>query len=202
MSRKQAVVVANAFTPPHEGYRSVNLKLDYADLGVVGAYLPTHKSVGVIEAIFASLQTDSRERANTLIAPYGSGKSSLLLFLCMLLEAREESREQLLEVNDKIRRLAPNAAQAIAQHLADAQGYLVVMLTGDEGPLEAAFCTGLQHALEQRGLKKTWEQLLPARKKRTKAANKVEDSLSAVSPVRYYECSSVRCSIGLVPLAG
>lgn len=95
------------FTPPQEGYRSVNLKLDYENLQVVESYLPTHKSLGVLESIFASFQEGSRQRASTLIAPYGSGKSSLLLFLCVLLEGREQSRSALKAVQDRIRTLSP-----------------------------------------------------------------------------------------------
>src|SRR5215813_841373 len=172
------------FTPPQEGYRSVNLKLDYENLRVVESYLPTHKSVGVLDAIFASFQDGSRQRASTLIAPYGSGKSSLLLFLCVLLEGREQSRSALGVIQNRIRTLSPSLAQTIDRHLADGQGYLVVPLSGDEGPLDVTFKAGLQLALEQHDLGNEWDTLFSSKNEKSRRTATREDSLSAVDLYR------------------
>ncbi|MBI3303449.1 MAG: hypothetical protein HYZ72_15405 [Deltaproteobacteria bacterium] len=185
MRLSQAVAFEAYFTPPQEGYRSVNLKLDYDDLGIVGSYLPTHKSLSVLEAIFASLREEIRERASTIIAPYGSGKSSLLLFLCVLLEAREQSIPALQVVQDHIRRLSPGMAKAIQDYLTDPRGYIVVVLSGDEGPLESAFCSGLRQALERRGFGDLWEKLLSAQEESAELSTYPEKPLSAVALYRH-----------------
>jgi hypothetical protein len=45
--------------------------------------------------------------------------------------------------------------------LADSQGYIIVVLSGDEGPLEAAFSRELKQSLERRGLADVWEGVSP-----------------------------------------
>ena len=99
------------FAPPKDGYRSVNLKLDYGNPEIVGEYLPTHKSSGVLENILASADPDGRHRANSIIAPYGSGKSSLLLLLSALLENHEPMRRVLAKVQSQFSSLAPSLAK-------------------------------------------------------------------------------------------
>lgn len=164
------------FRPPKEGYRSINIKLDYGDPQIVGSYLPTQKSLGVLEAIFESFNEESRQRASVIIAPYGSGKSSLLLFLCALLEVHRRGKSSLGEVQVNRGGLTTGVARAIKHHLSGSRGYLPVVLLGDEGSLESAFCAGLKESLEQHGLSKGWKKIVSILENRKSKAN------SSISP--------------------
>lgn len=115
MAESNRVSLRSYFAPPKAGYRSVNLKLDLGNPDIIREYLPTQKSSGVLEAIFASLDPQSRERASSIIAPYGSGKSSLLLLLSALLENHRSKRKVLSKVEREFAALAPNLARSISK---------------------------------------------------------------------------------------
>ena len=147
------------FAPPKDGYRSVNLKLDYGNPEIVGEYLLTHKSSGVLESIVTSTEAHSRDRAKSIIAPYGSGKSSLLLVLSALLENRASMRTVLAKVQKQISALAPTLTKSVRKLRKEKNGYIVVILSGDEGSLELAFRLALKDAFERRGLSKLWAKI-------------------------------------------
>jgi hypothetical protein len=147
------------FAPPKDGYRSVNLKLDYGNPEIVSEYLLTHKSADVLEKIIASTENESRDRANSIIAPYGSGKSSLLLVLSALLENRKPMQKVLAKVQNHFSLLTPTLAKNVGRLRKEKNEYIVVILSGDEGSLELAFRLGLKEAFERRGLNKLWKKI-------------------------------------------
>jgi len=157
--------VKAAFSPlsdyyrPHPGtYRSANLFLDFGDLRILRSYLPTRKSVTVLDAIFEGLQEGHADRALSLIAPYGSGKSSLLVVLGTLLANEARTQPAIRDVLTRVNQLSPSTAATIRKGLRGG-GYVVVLLSGYDGSLESAFVSGLRAALQRQGLGRIWQEL-------------------------------------------
>src|SRR5947209_4284705 len=69
--------------------RSVNVERD-ADSETVAGYLPTARALDVIERVAAGMIDASAGRAISITGPYGSGKSSLALFLDALFSGEGE----------------------------------------------------------------------------------------------------------------
>jgi ABC-type protease/lipase transport system fused ATPase/permease subunit len=62
--------------------RSANLEL--SGLGDLEAYVPTGRTLDVVERLTRAMAGSARTRAWSITGPYGSGKSSLALFLAAL----------------------------------------------------------------------------------------------------------------------
>lgn len=146
------------FLPPARGYRSANLLLDYDDPEVIRAYLPTRKSLAILDAIFEGLEEGQRDRAISLVAPYGSGKTSLLLFLSALLRKGGETQAAVREVLRRIEALAPTTAAAIRTHLRGHKGYLPVLLSGEAHDLASVFSRSLLETLDRCQLGELWHK--------------------------------------------
>ncbi len=119
---------------------------------IVASYLPTQKSLGVLENLFLTFDETNRDRATAIIAPYGSGKSSLLLLLLALLAGDESIRQAVIDVQKRIRPLSPTLAETVQSLITSPKGYIVVVLSGDEGPLEERFAVELNAAFKRAGL--------------------------------------------------
>ena len=52
--------------------RSINVERDRGSSSIVEAYLPTARSVGLLEDVAAALSAKDQPRAWSLIGPYGS----------------------------------------------------------------------------------------------------------------------------------
>src|SRR5690348_12960401 len=73
--------------------RSANVERDLGSDAISG-YLPTARTLDVVDRIARSLLSASSGRAISITGPYGSGKSSLALFLDGLLAPKgERSRD-------------------------------------------------------------------------------------------------------------
>ena len=59
---------------------SVNLQFDLNDISKIEQYIPTKDGCELLNVYFNNVLT-SKNRATTLIGPYGKGKSHLLLVL-------------------------------------------------------------------------------------------------------------------------
>jgi hypothetical protein len=67
-------------------YRSVSIVADYEDPGALADYIVSPLSRAVLRRISKGLQPGSRNRAWSLVGPYGSGKSAFALFHSRLLK--------------------------------------------------------------------------------------------------------------------
>jgi len=71
---------------PKEAYsRSTNIELDSRDSSGLADYRFTAKSLGLLEEVLDGANGSRRDRAWSIIGPYGSGKSTFSLFLIQLL---------------------------------------------------------------------------------------------------------------------
>ena len=63
---------------------SVNLQFDLNNINKIKNYIPTKDGCEVLKTYISSI-VNGKNRATTLIGPYGKGKSHLLLILLMLI---------------------------------------------------------------------------------------------------------------------
>lgn len=158
MSAK-SVRLSDYFRPPRGTYRSANLLLDFGQPQVLQSYLPTRKSSAVLQTIFEGFDAGGLDRALSLIAPYGSGKSSLLLVLAALLAKPPAAQAALRGVLDRLGRLVPQTAAAIRRQVGGRRRCLVVLLSGYEGALPTMFAAGLEAACHRQQVPDLWRRL-------------------------------------------
>jgi hypothetical protein len=159
MANPDQTSLAEYFSLPAQPYRSASLELDYGDPSVVGRYIPTAKSVAALDIICAALEDTSRDRAISLIAPYGSGKTSMLLFLSSLLERHYKTKTLLSRLVGRVKRISPSTSRQVKKLLAKTKGYVVVPLSGYQGDLPGLLLRGLRDALARRKLLTVWTGL-------------------------------------------
>ena len=119
--------------------RSINVERDRGSSSIVEAYLPTARSVGLLEDVAAALSTRDQPRAWSLIGPYGSGKSSFALFLHELLGPPSSARKAAGKVLATER---PDLARRFSRQ----GGWCRVVLTGSEEPLATRLLAALDAA--------------------------------------------------------
>src|SRR5438128_1528744 len=116
--------------------RSANVERDSAR-DVVGDYVPTARALDVVRRVAAGVANPANGRAISITGPYGSGKSSLALFLRALLSpasdpARAGAGRVLAEAD-------PDAAAALADaHLAvgtDRRGFVPAVVAAQREPI-------------------------------------------------------------------
>lgn len=145
--------------------RSINVERDRGSLAIVDAYLPTPRSIDLLDNVAAALGSKDQPRAWSLVGPYGSGKSSFALFLHELLGPAGPTRKA--------------AARALAGERPDlARRFLRqpkwcrVVLTGSEEPLGSRLLAAMDDAATtfwegKRGRKPSvLEEIRRARKRR------------------------------------
>jgi hypothetical protein len=159
MARTNSFCLDHYFTPPQQPYRAASLELDYSDPEVIASYIPTAKSIHALGLICNALEETSRDRAIGLIAPYGSGKTSLLLFLSALLENSTKTKVIRPDLLRRIERIAPPTARQVKRILADQKGYLVVPVSGSYGDIRPRLVQGLRNAFARHKLGSIWARL-------------------------------------------
>ena len=119
--------------------RSINVERDRGSPLIVEAYLPTARSIDLIEDVAAATGTKDQPRAWSLIGPYGSGKSSFALFLHELLGPAGSARKAAAKALAGER---PDLARRFARQ----SGWCRVVLTGSEEPLATRLLDALDDA--------------------------------------------------------
>ena len=119
--------------------RSINVERDRGSPSIVGAYVPTARSIDLLEDVATALGRADQPRAWSLVGPYGSGKSSFALFLHELLgppgSAKKAARKSLAAER-------PDLARRFARQ----DPWCRVVLTGSEEPLGARLLVALNEA--------------------------------------------------------
>ena len=119
--------------------RSINVERDRGSPAIVDAYLPTARSIGLLESVSAALGPKDQPRAWSLVGPYGSGKSSFALFL-----------HELLGSSGSAKKAAGRALAAerpdLARRFARQGEWCRVVLTGSEEALAPRLLAALDDA--------------------------------------------------------
>ena len=85
--------------------RAINISLDIDQPDRLAGYVPTEKSVHLTNAIFDSLTGKSLNRAFSIAAPYGSGKSSIGLLWAVTAENGTKKLGSLKHILDALRKV-------------------------------------------------------------------------------------------------
>lgn len=125
--------------------RSANVERD-AEGDVVGGYLPTARALDVVDRVAAAILDSTAGRAISVTGPYGSGKSSLALFLAALLgpasDAARRRADEVLRAADSA--LALRVAHARDTSSAAWKGFIRAAVTAQREPIAATLLRALR----------------------------------------------------------
>ena len=122
--------------------RSVNLERDAAQPDLEG-YILTARALDVITRVVAALRDNQADRAISITGPYGSGKSSLALFLALLLGPAGSSR-------DKADALLSSSSPELKRSLAEARkqsgnaGFILCTVVAQREPIVTTLLRALR----------------------------------------------------------
>ena len=133
MSLANQILVNTRYT------RSINVERDRGSPAIVDAYLPTARSIDLLEGVGAALAPNDQPRAWSLVGPYGSGKSSFALFLHELLGPPGSAKKA-------AGRVLASERPDLARRFARQPAWCRVVLTGSEEPLASRLLTALDDA--------------------------------------------------------
>lgn len=120
--------------------RSVHIRYDFHDLRTYPkGYLVTPLVRHTLERILRGLHADSRERAFSIIGPFGAGKSAFGLFLAHFLQRNPQQRHQMLGRLNADPRDLPLESPAL----------LAVLIPGNNSSLRHAILLALLDALSR-----------------------------------------------------
>lgn len=138
MSLKKKISVNTHYT------RSINLERDADSIDVIKAYIPTSRALRTLSKIADTFHERQTPRAWSLVGPYGSGKSSFLVFLAQLLSHPEglatKTASRVLGSTEK------SLATRFSESNRGKNGYLKVLVTGAPEPLGHRLARGFADA--------------------------------------------------------
>lgn len=150
--------------------RSINVERDRGSTAIVDTYLPTFRSVDLLDTVSIAFEPRDQPRAWSLVGPYGSGKSSFALFLHELLGPPSPTKTAAVKALAKAR---PELARIFDRE----DGWCRVVLTGSEEPFSSRFLAALDEAATnfwrgKRGRKPTVLEVI----RRLRKSSKTSDS--------------------------
>jgi len=135
------------FTWPNDSFgRSVNVKIGLTDNSNDASFHFTQKSLTLLKNILDSTQLGPRDRAFSIIGPYGAGKSSFGLFIASLLSRSRSSwldrtLQHLSEVSPDL------SKRALTTTTSPEKGYIPIVIQGQKGSINLSLCQSLIDAL-------------------------------------------------------
>lgn len=134
--------------------RSVNVERDVGEQSIE-SYLPTGRALDVISRIARCLDTQPRTRAFSITGPYGTGKSSLAVFVDALLgPVDDETTSTALAV---LRAVDPVDAELLesAKSAFGSSGFIRAVVTATKEPVSATLVRGLSQGMQRFGAPKS-----------------------------------------------
>lgn len=131
---------------------SVNLQFDINNISKIKEYIPTKDGCELLDQYFNSV-LNSKNRATTLIGPYGKGKSHLLLVLITLLNNyNTEDKKDIDIFLNKIKKVDSDTYELI-KNIRDTKTKLMpIIINSNYGDLNQAFLLALSESLEREKL--------------------------------------------------
>jgi len=135
--------LASLVWPEEQFARSTNIAVDRSSMDGIADYRFTLKSVELLENLTESFSGISRDRAWSIIGPYGSGKSTFGLFLAELMSGDKSDWLARCTRHLEIEYLS------LHSRISDIGGrYLPVVAQGSGSTLDLALCRALQVAMD------------------------------------------------------
>lgn len=128
---------------------SVNLQFDLNNIDKIKNYIPTKDGCEVLKLYINSV-INGKNRATTLIGPYGKGKSHLLLVLLMLFSNYDSKEQKYIdELINKIKKVDLELSEMIISMREKNIKLLPVIINSNYDDLNQAFLLGINDALER-----------------------------------------------------
>ena len=124
---------------------SVNLRLDINNKSKVAEYIPTSASLRVLESYLDKID-NNEDNATLLIAPYGKGKSHLVLVLLNILQGKTKA---ISAFSERVKKIDDNIAKKIEKKR---KLYLPVIITYGTEDLNSSYLIAIERALFAAGL--------------------------------------------------
>ena len=131
---------------------SVNLQFDINDISKINEYIPTKDGCEILKFYFISV-LNGKNRATTLIGPYGKGKSHLLLvFMILLSNYDKENKEYVDTFINKVEKIDKELSEMILKVRKNRIKLLPIIINSNYDDINQAFLLGLSDALERENL--------------------------------------------------
>ena len=143
------------FVKGNEGFQySINIQYDLMNPNKISGYIPTKKSLEILNQYLINAIIEDGDRASVLIGPYGKGKSHLLLILLSLMCGT--SNKEMDDLVEKISRVNDQCGE-FAKDVLNKKKYLPIVINFNSGDLNQAFLIALNEALKNENI----EDILP-----------------------------------------
>lgn len=144
MSKSEKLISVEA------GYQySVNIAYDLHSAKKIAGFIPTRSAENLWLEVLQSTRAESTERSRVLVAPYGRGKSHLVLTMLALLERRDltgaTSLTAAIEHNTELK-------EELARYQKSGQKLLPIVVAGTSNSISQAFLLALERALRDNEL--------------------------------------------------
>lgn len=130
---------------------SINLELDLESEAKIYEYVPTTDICDVLKKYLRSVLGRTKERATTLVGPYGKGKSFLLLVLTYILSKNKDSKCW-NDLAKRIRGVDKELYDLMVEAKNKDVSLLTVIINSNYENLEQSFMLALSDALKKEGM--------------------------------------------------
>lgn len=131
---------------------SVNLQFDINNISKIKEYIPTKDGCELLKKYITSVYS-GKNRATTLIGPYGKGKSHLLLILITLLNDYDENDIKYIDnFIEKTKEIDSEFYETIKEMREKKTKLMPIIINSNYGDLNQAFLLALSEALERENL--------------------------------------------------
>ena len=135
---------------------SVNLELDLDNESKIYEYVPTNDICDVLKKYIKSALGKPKDRATTLVGPYGKGKSFLLLVLSYIFSKKKETKCW-NDLANKIKKIDEELYELMMELKAKDVSLLTVIINSNYENLDQSFMLALSDSLK----KENMESIVP-----------------------------------------
>lgn len=157
--------------------RATNVERDFASASALAGYVPTPRALETLNRLLASFTGHFTQRAWTISGSYGTGKSSLALFLAAIFGPQNAPASVLAaKILDERKKLLGNARDMVKQ--LPPEGLVLAFAVGQRAPLAHVITSALE-----RGIASFWQHgSLPAAAVKVKQHTETIAAGGTVSP--------------------
>ena len=118
--------------------RSVNIERDWQSEETLNHYILTNNAKQAIGSVLNVCRNgNNSDKALSIIGPYGSGKSSFIIYLSHLLNNNQKA----------IQKVPATLKKSVKTHLNNSSGYCNILLSGTPAPLNRSFLEVLKSSI-------------------------------------------------------
>lgn len=128
--------------------RSTNLERDFSNPESVEGYIPSGRTVDLIERIFSSFERENSHRAWTITGPYGTGKSSFAhLVSCLTAPSQSPIRKKAVQVLSSSDAYTPSLQNLLVSS-SESNGLVRAIATAGNEPISLTILRALRRGVD------------------------------------------------------